>query len=553
MERVARLGWLVVGLLVAAGCSAGATTPDDTPSGGAAPTPSTQVRVIRPGGTLTVDVAAETDSFNPFVGQWSVPSYVVANAIFEPLASIDAQGIARPYLAESILPTGDFLSWTITARPDVTFQDGEPFDAAALKKNLDTARSSGLTAQVFTNITSVEVISDRAVTVTMARPWATFPATLAMQSGYMAAPAMLDDPAGANAAPIGTGPFTAQLRQRDAYLKTTKNKSYWRTDAKGNRLPYLDAIDFNVVPDASSRANALAAGQVDASDFETPDALRAQTDDAGKGKVQLISNNGTETDETILALNTSREPFDDPIARKALALGVDQDKLAATAYRDTFPGAWGMFEPDSPYFISKKEAGYPDPDPSQAKQLADQYRQAHGKPLEFTMLLPPDPQYLAIAQTLQAQLKDVGITVDLKGIEQTQLIRTVVATGDYQSAGFLLRSAPTPDQSYIFLATKANKDGLSLNFTRLDDPTLTSAMDAFRAAGDPKTRIDSIKTVQKELAANLPIIFLVHSRAGLATQPAVQGLHATTYPGTDKETFAPYANTPFYTFAWKDQ
>jgi peptide/nickel transport system substrate-binding protein len=344
-----------------------------------------------------------------------------------------------------------------------------------------------------------------------------------------------------------------QSRQRDSFVKTKKNPDYWRHDASGTRLPYLDAVDFNIIPDASSRSNALAAGNIDAFDIETPDTLRAQAEAAGQGQVQLLTNDGTETDETVLALNTSKAPFDDPVARQTLAYAVDQQKLAATAYRDTFPGAWGMFDERSPYFISKHDAGYPEPDPARARQLAGQYQLTHGAPLEFSMLLPSDPQYLAIGQTFQAELAELGIKVDLQAIEQTQLIRTVVVSGDYQAAGFVLRSSPSPDQAYIFLATKANPTGLSLNFSRLDDPELTAAMDAFRAAGDPQTRVDAIKKVQQRLAIGLPMIFLVHSRAGFAYQNNVHGMQATTYPDTDRPAFAPYANTPFYALAWKTQ
>jgi peptide/nickel transport system substrate-binding protein len=548
--RRSRIGAVAGALALACaavGCSAAGTTTDQGAS-----TTGTEVGLARPGGTLSVGVSAETDNFNPFVGQWSAPSYEVANAVFEPLAAVDDQGIARPYLAESFTPAGDLMSWTITTRPDVTFQNGEKFDAAALKKNLDTARASGLAAQVFTLVTSVDMVSDRAVTVTLSAPWATFPATLAMQAGYMAAPAMLDDPAGANAIPIGTGPFTVQYRQRDSFVKTRKNPTYWRTDGSGTHLPYLDAVDFNVIPDTSSRGNALAAGTADGIDVQTPDALTVQRDAAHAGHVQMLTNDGTETDEIVLALNTSRPPFDDPIARRTLASAIDQDKLASTAFSDAFPGAWGMFEPSSPYFISRGQAGYPEPDAAKAQQLAQQYEQAHGQPLEFAMLLPSDPQYLAIGQAFQAELSRFGIKVDLQAIEQTQLIRTVVATGDYQSAGFLLRSAPSPDQAYIFLATKANASGLSLNFSRYDDPDLTAAMNDFRAAGDAKTRIDAITKVQQELAKNLQMIFLVHSRSSFVYQNDVHGLAATTYPGTDKPAFAPYPNTPFYAFAWKD-
>jgi peptide/nickel transport system substrate-binding protein len=539
--------------LLGASCRA----PQSTDAASAPTTPSAPTErdagPPRPGGALTVGLSAETDSFNPYSGSWSVPSYDVANAVFEPLAAVDQSGIAHPYLAESIIPNGDFTVWTITVRPNVTFQNGEKLDATAVKKNLDTARTTGLSAQNFTLVKSVDVASDLAVTVTLSSPWATFPASLAMQSGYMAAPAMLDDPAGANATPIGTGPFMVVDRQRDAFIKTKRNPNYWRTDANGFRLPYLDAIDFQVIPDTSSRTSSLAAGNVDAFDIETPDALREQKEAANQRNVQLLTNEGAETDETVLALNTTREPFNDVVARQALAYAIDQDRLSATAYRGTFPGAWGMFDAGSPYYISKQDAGYPQVDGAKARQLAQQYEQNHGKPLEFSTILPPDPQYLAIAQTLQSELAELDIKVDLQTMDQTQLIRTVVATGDYQSAGFVLRSAPSPDQAYVFLATKANPNGLSLNFTRFDDQRLTDAMNDFRAAGDPQTRVADMKTVQQELATNLQMIFLVHSRAGFAYQNGVHGVQATTYPGGDKAAVAPYPSTPFYTFAWRDQ
>jgi ABC-type transport system substrate-binding protein len=225
--------------------------------------------------------------------------------------------------------------------------------------------------------------------------------------------------------------------------------------------------------------------------------------------------------------------------------------MASTAFSDVFPGAWGMFEQSSPYYISKSAAGYPEPDATKAKALAAQYQQTHGKPLEFSVLVPADPQYLAIGQTFQAELAEEGIKANLQAIEQTQLIRTVVATGDYEAAGFVLRSAPSPDQAYVFLATKANPDGISLNFTRYDDPDLTAAFNDFRATADGQTRISDMKKVQQELAKNLQLIFLVHSRGAFVYANDVHGVKDTTYPGTDKQAFAPYPNTPFYTFAWK--
>jgi peptide/nickel transport system substrate-binding protein len=532
------------------GESATGTTPGQAVTGAPdreAPVPGP----AKPGGSLVVGLSGETDSFNPYSGQWSQPSFVAANAMLEPLFAIDATGIAKPYLAESVQATGDFLTWTIDLRPGITFHDGTPLDAAAVKKSLDTGKKSGITSQVFTLVSSIEEAGPLSVRLTMTKPWATFPATLAGQPGYMAAPAMLDDPATANAKPIGTGPFVFEDRVRDASLETKKNPSYWRRDAEGRPLPYLDTMDFRVLADASSRSNALAAGDIDAMDVTTPDTYRQQVEAARRGEVQILTNVGSETDETVLALNTAREPFDEPLAREALKYGIDQRKLAATAYQDAFPGSWGMFEESSPYFISRADAGYPEPDPQKAKDLAAQYRAVKGKPLTFTAMVPPDPQYLAIAQTLQAQLKDLGIQVEVQAIEQTQLIRTVVATGEYQAAGFLLRGAPSPDQSYVFIATKAVPDGLSLNFTRFDDPGIVAGMDAFRAAGDPQSRVDAIAEVQERLASEVPMIFLVNARTAFVASNVVHGLRATTFPGTDKTAQAPSPTTPFFTFMWK--
>ena len=107
--------------------------------------------------------------------------------------------------------------------------------------------------------------------------------------------------------------------------------------------------------------------------------------------MQRITNARSETDEAVLALNTTKAPFDDPIARQALAYGTDQDQMADIAYQGVVPGAWGMFDESSPYYITPEEAGYPKHDVEKAKSLVAEYQQKHGTPLEFTVLRWPTP------------------------------------------------------------------------------------------------------------------------------------------------------------------
>jgi peptide/nickel transport system substrate-binding protein len=504
----------------------------------------------KPGGQLTVALVGETNSFNPNLGQWSPSSYAVANAIFDPLAALDPKGNPQPYLAKGITSNADFTQWTITLRPGIRFQNGEALNAAAVKKNLDDSRTSVVISQAFSTVTSITTQGDSTVVIKMNQPWSSFPGVLTLQAGYMAAPAMLDDPAGANANPIGTGPFKFVDRQVGASLKTARNPDYWQKDSNGKALPYLDGVEFRVITDASSRSSSLSAGDVDATQVVTPEALISSAELADAGRLQMLTDSNKEVDEGVLAFNNSKPPFDDPLARQAVASAVDQEAVAKLATKGAMPGAWGMFEPGSPYYISKADAGYPKYDPARARQQADEYKRKHGKALEFTELLPADPQIMTNSQVLQAELAKSGIKMTIQPIEQTQLITHVIVTGDYEAATFVIWSSPSPDQGYVFLATKPVMNGLSLNYPRYDDPELRAAMDDFRTTTDLTKRVAAMTRVQKALAKHMQVLFLVHTRTAFAYANKVHGFRATTFPGTDVAAYAPYVITPFYTKAW---
>ncbi|OWY60104.1 hypothetical protein B7486_70990, partial [cyanobacterium TDX16] len=146
-----------------------------------------------PGGTLVFGIEAETQAWNPTTSRFAISGHTVASSIYDPLMTIDEDGTAQPFLAESVTPNLDFTEWRIRLQDGIRFHDGTPLTASAVKADLDAHRSSALTGAVLDNVADVQAEDELNVVVTMEEPWASFPYMLAANIGYVFAPSMLDD------------------------------------------------------------------------------------------------------------------------------------------------------------------------------------------------------------------------------------------------------------------------------------------------------------------------------------------------------------------------
>ena len=236
---------------VLAGCS-----PTDILSGGP---PEVTATTGRPqeGGRLVYGIDADPNGLDPTRNAWDNVGILLANALYDPVAAFDADGAPQPYLAESLLPAPDFRSWTISIRPAVRFSDGDRLDAAAVVTFIDAVRRSPITGPATQMIVGVEAVDGLQVRVTLSRPWATMPALLAGQGGYIVSPKQLANPNG-HSEPIGTGPFVLRHWEQDHVFKLVRNPGYWRAG-----LPLLDAVEFVVVPDGRSRIEMVQGGRAD--------------------------------------------------------------------------------------------------------------------------------------------------------------------------------------------------------------------------------------------------------------------------------------------------
>ena len=541
---------LVVTLVLLAGACSSAS--DGSQADGAAVTVGTTTSAElpagppEPGGALAYGIAADTNSLTPHVGQWAGSAWIVANAIYEPLAARGIDGTVGPYLAESITSDARFTEWTIRLRPGISFHDGAALDAEAVVANLDFARQSAAGAAL-APIESVTAVDPLTVRVDMGQPWSTFPSSLASTAGYMASPAMYDAADPATAEPVGTGPFALRSRQPGVEVVVERNAGYWQAG-----LPHLDQIHFAVIPDDTTRANAMRTGDLDAMEITSPLVLAEYLEAADTGEVQVLTNAGQESNELVLALNTATAPFDDVLARQVLAAAIDQEELARTLTGGLWPAAWGPFEPDSPAYRSPDEVGYVPADPARAQELADRYADEHGRPLSFTLQVAANQRNGELAQLVDEQLGRYGVEVEIEQVDQVVSIASVLG-GGYQAATFVMFSAPSLDSAYPFIATPPTPSGISLNHTRLDDPAIAEAMDAARTTGDPASQREHHAVVQQRMVENLDRIFLYHQRTADAFSDRVHGFTTATFPGTDERAFSLDIAYPFFTDLWVER
>lgn len=480
---------------------------------------------VQAGGALVVARGAETSGWDPTTDQWAgSTAYVVANAIFDPLVAFDADYQPKPYLLESYESNEDFTEWTLKIRDGIQFSNSEPANADAMLANFTAHQTSIITGPAFKNIIGMEKIDDLTVRLTMENPWSTFPVMLTIQPGYLAAPAMLDDEDG-SANPIGTGPFILDEWVRDDTLTVNKNPNYWREG-----LPLLDRIEFPVIIDSVSRTASVGNGDIDVTDYSTQstEQILQVKESAEAGDLQMFVDDTGETTDTFVMLNTSVPPFSERSCREAMAATIDTASLSADMFAGLAEPADGMYKPDSPWYT---ETDYPEYDPERAVELLAECEAATGSAPTFEVLIPPGSDVLAIAQYVQQQGEQVGVTVELVTVEATAFILQVL-TKDYVAAAFRIPFFTHPDLSAPFLWTEGvtPTGEFGLNATQVENTAIDAAFQAARATDDIEEQKVQYGIVQQEVNDDLARIWLMHDIETVVARNEVRDIINWEFP-----------------------
>ena len=517
--------------LFAAACGSSKSGGDSAGGGSADTTPDLVKQPSGPpkvGGKMIFGVEAETDGWDPTQNRWAASGTEAAQAVMEPLTAFDADFKAQPYLAESLTPNADYTQWDIKVRPNITFHNGEALDAAAIQKFLTAFKASALTGAAARPIEdNMEIVDQYTLRLHMSQPWASFPSNLVAQGGTIPAPSTINvgkTSDAASRAPVGTGPFQFKSWEPDKSFQVTKYPGYWRKDADGTQLPYLDEVDFNPIPDATTRLASIKSGDVNVTTSSDEVTIRKMLDDGKAGTIQVVRANGV-ADDTLVLLNTTAAPVDDIRVRQAMAYAIDKNALNQVTQTDPTLNINSVFASDSPYYT---DTGYPQFDLEKAKSLVASY-QAEKGPITFVFGTTTDPVTQQAVQAIQSMWQAAGMNVTIQGFEQSAFIANAV-TGKFTVQIWRQFGAQDPDGNYVWFYGPNATGALTLNMARNNDPQIDTALNAQRATPDENARKQAWATIQQRQTDDLPYLWLSHVRWALAASNNVRGLDGGTLP-----------------------
>jgi peptide/nickel transport system substrate-binding protein len=504
------LGAIFAVIVIAAGCGSSGNGGGSDQGAGAPDVTQESSGPVQMGGTVIYGLEAETSGFDPTFDRWAISGNMVAFAIFDPLAAYNAEGEWAPYLAQAFEPNATFDEWRIRVRPNIQFHNGEPLDGAAVAGALSGIKASALAGAALrvVDTISVDPADPMSVIVTTSQSWASFPATLTGQAGVVPAPAQQNLPQGdqKSSQPIGTGPFVYENWVPDNNFTANRNPNYWMKDEQGNAMPYLETVEFRPIPDVQTRSSSLLSNTINMLHTTNNVEIAALKAQAESGTIQAVEDRG-ENEETFIMLNSSAEPFDDVIARNAVAFATPYESYLNVFQIDPGLATDSAFGAESPFYFDSE---FPVQDEERARQLVQEYETKYGRPLSFTLGTTPVPQNVQAAQLLQEAYNAVGMDVRVNAVEQGQYITDAVF-GRYQANLWRQFGANDPDADYVWWHMDNIPDdpsGISLNIARFSNPELSEALDAARATPDVEERKRHYQTVQEIWARETPYIWL---------------------------------------------
>ncbi len=452
--------------------------------------------------TFRIAVGIDPDTMDPVLSTTTTVANIV-EYVAERLISTDKEGTPHPHLITDWEISDDSLEYTLHIREGVTFHDGTPLDAEAVKWNLDRLLDPDVPVpnrSPFESIEEVEVVDEYTVKLHLSEPFAPLISAFELENAAIVSPASVDLEANAYeniTQPIGTGPYVFEERVKGERIVVTRNEDYW------GEQPYYDEVVFRIVPEAATRESLLLAGQVDliilppVSDVP---ALQQNPD------VEVLL---APSDRTIfIALNNNDEVLSDPRVRQALNYAVNKQDIIDSVL---FGAAEPIDAPMAPSLFGYCPQEPYEYNPEKAKELLAEAGVEEGQQFNFIAPTGRYVQDFQAAQAIAGYLSEVGIEATLQTMDWPSYVGAILKPPeenelDLHFLGWAPSYLDSAQQMVQFHSSQAPPNGLETSFYH--NPEVDELISAARQETDPETRKELYCQASEIIWEEAPWIFL---------------------------------------------
>jgi peptide/nickel transport system substrate-binding protein len=461
--------------------------------------------------TLRIGLAEDPDILDPTLARTYVGRLVFAS-LCDKLFDIDESLKIVPQLATGYEWADENKSLIIKLRQGVTFHDGEKFDAAAVKFNLERHKTmQGSTRRgELSSVASIDVVDPATVKLNLSAPFAPLLAILTDRSGMMVSPKASEALAATfGTKPVCSGPYKFVERVAQDRIVVEKYDGYWN---KGTIS--IDRIVYRPIYDNTVRLANLQSG-----DLDFIERLAATDAPEVRKNSRLKLETVTELGYQGITINTNntdkaKNPLGmDARVRQAFSLSIDREAINQVVFNGEYVPGNQWVSPNNPYYA--KNVPLPKRDIAKAKALLKEAGQPNPS---FTLMTTTAPDLQQVGQVIQAMAKEAGFDVKIQATEFASALK--LSEGGNMEAFLLAWSGrPDPDANlHQFVTCKG-----PLNDGKFCNPKVDEGIEKARAVGDAAERGKLYAEVAGMLEKELPIVYLYHRKLFFAHSTKVSG------------------------------
>lgn len=442
--------------------------------------------------TLKIATSYKIQSLAP---QESASYFLIEYGIAETPLFLDDEANLKPHLLESYEQIDD-NQWKLVVRDKVFFHNGNALTAEKFAAAMNFQLKNSPATQSLLRNASIKTNGAREIILTTETPNPNVPNALADESGFpIYDTECVEKSGGNNEKIIDNGCYTGAYKLKslsDREMILERFQSYWQG------TPPLETVIVKFVPDAQTRILAVQSGEADIALYPPSEAKRIlENQPNAKFKMSENASGGAR-----LFLNLCRSPFNDTNVRRAVSLGINYDSIATEIFDGVYQTANGFYPPVYPFAIQNQKTDF-----EEAKKLldeagwkigADNLREKNGETLSAVLLTyPQQPDWVALATAIQANLREIGFDVKIRQVED---IQSSLKTNDWDfgiiSPGITTNGGAPEPLLREFLTTSGEK-----NYGGISDAELSNSIETLSKTFDQAKRNEILRRIQEIVIA----------------------------------------------------